>query len=169
VTAKDNLLVDSQLPFAEPFKYRWTDFGINTGVVEMHAGVNKVRIGDATACINLPKLGSGVRGILFGDPCTAKSQDPLHPCMDPTLARTWDVETKLTELLNKAALGPNPINFWAILGDNFYDSEAKDGATESFFQRLSPEVKSTFLMTVIGNHDYELMLNTKTECNDQFG
>jgi len=43
------------------------------------------------------------------------------------------------------------MNFFAILGDNFYDQTGE--ITKTLFARLSPDVKRRFLMVVNGNHD----------------
>eukprot|EP00927_Polykrikos_kofoidii_P024968 TRINITY_DN22545_c0_g1_i1.p1 TRINITY_DN22545_c0_g1~~TRINITY_DN22545_c0_g1_i1.p1 ORF type:complete len:458 (+),score=52.59 TRINITY_DN22545_c0_g1_i1:68-1441(+) len=142
-------LKDARLTYKAPFRYRWTDFALSTGLVTgLHAGVNEVRIGNATACVKLPALGSGVRGVIFGDPCTGKG---AMKCREQA-SSTWDVEDRLSTLLNRAAAGPHSIDFWASVGDNFYDKQPI--ATKSFFDRLEPAVKSTFLMTVPGNGDF---------------
>ena len=75
--------------------------------------------------------------------------------------------TRLTDLLN--AMGSHDdLNFWQILGDNFYD-QAGD-ASSSWFAALSSGIKSKFFSTVPGNHDF--WVNASPEHyvpNDQLG
>jgi len=142
-------LSNTEFSYRSPFKYRWTNFSVSTGLVRgLEPGMNELRIGDEKVCVRVPGLGAGVRGVIFGDPCTGKG---AMKCRDQSL-HTWNVEGRLTELLNLATRGIEPIDFWASVGDNFYDKQPV--ATKSFYDKLGPEAKSTFMMTVPGNGDF---------------
>jgi hypothetical protein len=59
--------------------------------------------------------------------------------------------TRLPALLN-AFLSADDIDFWGILGDNFYDRSGD--ASGVFFSMLNQSVKQKPLVTIPGNHDY---------------
>lgn len=72
--------------------------------------------------------------------------------MGCTFANTFDTFNRTPAFLNALAAGPDPVDFWHILGDNFYD---KDGSlTTAWFGQLETATKATPFATALGNHDY---------------
>mmetsp|Transcript_30860 Transcript_30860/g.62259 ORF Transcript_30860/g.62259 Transcript_30860/m.62259 type:complete len:304 (+) Transcript_30860:518-1429(+) len=70
-------------------------------------------------------------------------------------------------MLNAAFADPS-MDFFAILGDNFYDQTGE--LTKTFFAQLSPDVKRRFLMAVNGNHDNWVCGNPRCgDRHDNFG
>jgi len=62
-----------------------------------------------------------------------------------------DILAHLPTLLN-AVVAKSNINFWTLLGDNFYDGT---GATsQQFWATLSQKTKSTLFLTAPGNYDF---------------
>ena len=77
----------------------------------------------------------------------------LSPQLDASLEihvlNTYQTFERMTNLVNIVV---PQIDYWQILGDNFYD---RDGhLTQAWFDQLSLEVKTTLFATVAGNHDY---------------
>jgi len=131
------------LTYSSPFTYRWTDFSIRTGLQNMEEGSNKLKLGGIDVTVDLPKEGSGVEGIFVADPCVSSK---WISCLVK-----FDVGSRLPALLN-AASETSKLDFFGILGDNFYDRYGH--LSSEFFARLSPRMQETFLYAVIGNHDY---------------
>jgi len=156
---------DSLFSYSARFRYRWEHLALSTGLVTLNPGLNAIHIGDSTACVRLPPLAAGIRGVIFGDPCTGKSAAVTCRTQADSI---WNVEDTLTTLLNLATKGEG-LDFWSSVGDNFYD---KDGAaTASFYNRLSSSAKSTFMSTVVGNGDFWPGSGTpdKVTCDMPFG
>merc|ERR1712012_501644 len=59
----------------------------------------------------------------------------------------------LVSIIN-TVVGSDEIDFWCIVGDNFYEQRYPVG--RKFFQALSLQVKSKPFLTVPGNHDFWL-------------
>lgn len=157
--------------YSEPFQHRWTDKHLSTVVFSMLPGdeaqdadayrpsqgssvraafseplTATVQVGDDTLQLRLPAQGAGVRGIIFADPCI--SSDFLY-CLYEV---DFDIHRKLSTFLNVAFAHPKrDVDFWQILGDNFYDMDGS--VSPRWFRSLNAEVKAAFFTTVPGNHD----------------
>jgi hypothetical protein len=86
---------------------------------------------------------------MFGDPCIYHT-DFEFPCMDK-------VGERLPQLVNAIAAGQRPgkvngIDFWTILGDNFYDRTGH--LSSKFMSDVTLKTKTVPLYTVPGNHDF---------------
>jgi len=115
-------------------------------LVDVNPGVvNTFKIGEVNISIKIPRENQGTKGIMIADPCF--SSEFVH-C---EYKDTFDTFNRLTSLLNAAAKHDD-LDFWGILGDNFYDKYGDH--TKSFFDQLSLEAKSKVFLSVIGNHDY---------------
>lgn len=108
-----------------------------------------------------PRYGARTRGVMFGDICISSK---YVPC---TFGQAYHVAERIAWLLNSLAEQNGAIDFWALLGDNFYD---QDGSlSRKFFRRLSVEATAVPLYSVPGNHDfwtYGLVCSSK---KNQFG
>mmetsp|Transcript_49155 Transcript_49155/g.105292 ORF Transcript_49155/g.105292 Transcript_49155/m.105292 type:complete len:485 (+) Transcript_49155:62-1516(+) len=136
--------------YSSQFKYRWTDNYLHTGLKEVTPGkVNTFTIGKQTVSVKIPEAGAGAAGVMIADPCF-KSTTYSSP-VGCSYGGKFQTDVRTPALLN-AFVGSEDIDFWSILGDNFYD---RTGAgSKEFFAKLSTEVKATPMVTVPGNHDY---------------
>eukprot|EP01006_Ploeotia_vitrea_P029246 TRINITY_DN61823_c0_g3_i1.p1 TRINITY_DN61823_c0_g3~~TRINITY_DN61823_c0_g3_i1.p1 ORF type:complete len:417 (+),score=50.63 TRINITY_DN61823_c0_g3_i1:30-1253(+) len=142
------------------FRWRWTNNSrsLHTALKPIVPGdLTIFNIGGQSVSIKVPKPGQGVKGVIFGDPC-AKFTGFLFPCVD-------DVEERLPTLLNLIAAD---LDWWSILGDNFYDLTGQ--ITTQFFSNLGQSIKQVPLITTPGNHDYWVLgFPELGEPWDQFG
>lgn len=84
-------------------------------------------------------------GIIIGDPCITSQW------VQCVYINKFQPFNRITELLN-AMFEHEDMDFWTILGDNFYD---QDGiASAGWMSALSDSTKSHIFQTVAGNHDY---------------
>ena len=145
----DAVTASSTWSYNEPFRYRWTDLRLATGLVTATPGaVTLVDVGDAVpVAIELPVAGAGALGVWIADPCYSSA---YVVC---ALGHKFRVLERTPKLLNAALEGPahRAAQYWAIWGDNFYD---RDGAlTTAFWARLSREAQQRLFMSVPGNHE----------------
>jgi hypothetical protein len=132
--------------YNEPFKYYWTEKTIHSTVRPFANGsaTTTYAMGDGfNITVRLPKIGGGVRGFLFGDPCFAGEWVGCRH------AEEFDIFNRLTSLLNAALV--KDADMWVLLGDNFYDPLGI--LAPHFMQALTVEAKSQPLVSVPGNHD----------------
>ena len=62
----------------------------------------------------------------------------------------WETFNRTTTMLNALA-SAGDIDFFGVLGDNFYDQDGR--LTKAVWDRLNLDFKSKFLLTMPGNHD----------------
>jgi hypothetical protein len=130
--------------YSEPFKYRWTQYHLNTGVATVKPGEKTTfTIAGEDYDVYIPPQGGGTRGVIIADPCISSE---FIVCM---YAKKFDTYNHLTSLLN-AINSHDDVHFWNILGDNFYDQTGY--ITSSFFDALSKESKTKVMGSVPGNH-----------------
>ena len=131
----------SVFTYQQPFKYRWKQFYLSTGnqtsthsinsttyfislpsgTVSLKEGVNEILIDGKSISVNLPAVGAPVRGLLVADPCVSGSCE---------IGNMFQLNVSLPKLFD-AILTKSDVDYYGILGDNFYD---KDGdKTYSFF------------------------------------
>mmetsp|Transcript_25450 Transcript_25450/g.80977 ORF Transcript_25450/g.80977 Transcript_25450/m.80977 type:complete len:501 (-) Transcript_25450:201-1703(-) len=95
--------------------------------------------------LTIPEEDHGVAGIVWADPCMTSQ---WVPC-------TWhggvDLVSGTYDLVNTIAEHDQRLDFWQILGDNFYDQDGR--ITKPVFDQLSPHLKRRFLQVAVGNHD----------------
>ena len=133
-----------------PFQYRWTDRTLYTTLVTVTPGTPlNINVGGAfNVTVNYPKRTDYTKGILVADPCYSSR---YMICLFGSILQ---IEKRLGTLLS--ALGDNnQMDYFGVLGDNFYD---RDGTlAPPFFNSLSDAAKSKFLITAPGNHDFWIM------------
>ena len=146
---------DDFFKYAAPFQHRWTNFTLRSAVIDsVPSGASQVVTPLGNFTLRMPEQGSGIRGLIMGDPCFINGS--FHPCT---------CGTRIARLLN--AVAPSS-DFRALLGDNLYD---RDGSkTALMYSMLTPRAKETLQLAVPGNHDFweageELLLKDY----DQFG
>lgn len=141
-----NAAIESSLfTYTKQFQYRWTDFYLNTGIVTVTPGeVTSFDIAGESVDILIPVENTGIRGAVFGDPCFTNE---FVWC---TYGEKFNTLNRSTELLN-AMNAHDDVNFWMILGDNFYDQSGEP--TAQWFSMLSKESKQKIYASVVGNHD----------------
>lgn len=145
-----------------PFKYRWTHSTFHTRIMNT---TDAETLPAAVRPAPLPKQGAGVTGLLFGDPCT---QSGWIKCAHADEFSTRNTTPALVNLF----MDRLDLQFYALLGDNFYDQTGEFSA--AFWNALTARSKSKVLMTVPGNHDFwvqgapisRLLWRRR---NDQFG
>ena len=137
--------VDTFFEYNAPFNYRWTNKYLHSALkpVRPDGSPTTFEINGTTVEISIPAKGSATIGLMIADPCFAGA---AATCFYADAFQTFD---RLTTLVN--TLVPK-LDYWQILGDNFYD---RDGhLTQAWYDQLTLEVKSTLFATVAGNHDY---------------
>lgn len=154
----------SVFTYSRPFKYRWQQFHLHSGLVKISFKANiqtvQLKKGEVVT-LRIPKTGSGVRGVVMSDPCYSSR---FVTCKYGDVFLT---EQRTPKMLH-ALLARDDMSFLGILGDNYYD---KDGnLTWHFNKGLSSVVESKVLLTVPGNHDYWIRgYPSAEEWDDQFG
>ena len=144
------------------FRYKWTHNQLCSSIVNVTTpgATMNYTVAGTTTQISLPAQGAGVAGVLIADPCVGHS---IVPC---TYGKSFKTTTRTPALLN-AFVGRDS-DYWAILGDNFYD---RDGdVTATVYNELSLETLSRVHISVPGNHDYWVLSNPLVASKfDQFG
>lgn len=135
---------DFNFTYQQQFRYRWTENFLHSALIDLAPGANTITIGGQQVVVDLPQEDSGIRGIIWSDPCFSSKW------IWCAYARRFQTFNRSISMLN-AAFQEASMNFFAILGDNFYDRTGE--LTKTFFARLSPDVKRRFMLVVNGNHD----------------
>jgi hypothetical protein len=126
--------------YDQGFRYRWRTHRLRTMLQKgLPSGATDVDIDGSRVTIRLPAEGDGVRGILFGDPCT---EPGFVGCIHVNMSQ------RLPRLVNSLA----DVDFRAIIGDAFYDLDGS--VTSRFYSRLTPRAKEVVQLAVPGNHDF---------------
>ena len=160
----DGPLSSDVFEYSAPFKYRWTDKFLNTGVMMVKSGTStSVTINGTTYDFFVPAEGEGVIGVFIADPCF--NNQYLSWC---TFGDVLNTAERTPAILN-AIHEHNDTHYWGILGDNFYDQNGVP--TSHFFSKLSKQSKTKLFISVPGNHDYWLCGSPKCfdHENDQMG
>jgi len=147
--------------YTRQFEHRWTSKTLSTKLVSAGLKGTTVQIGKEHVRLSVPPPGSSVAGLILSDPCFT-SKGGFH-CPDGQL---FQILGRLVELLN-TLLSSDEFHFWAVLGDNFYDTLGD--ASSDFFGQLSLAARSKPLMTVVGNHDLWLSGAPPGTPHDQLG
>lgn len=88
---------------------------LSSAIVELTPGkTNHILVGHHPLRISLPSQGSGVRGIVLADPCFSSRWITCD------FGERWDAFNRTVLLLNALAQ-KGDVDFFALLGDNFYD------------------------------------------------
>jgi hypothetical protein len=114
--------------YSNPFKFRWKQFYLNTGEIDVTTGKNSFEIAGEIIDVYIPQENEAVRGVLIADPCFTSE---WIVCM---YQNKFEIFNHTIELLN-AINSHDDTHFRMILGDNFYDQQGY--ATSSWFQSLS--------------------------------
>lgn len=130
--------------------HRWKNKFLHSALKNVSAST-----GQATFTINgtdvniaVPPRHTGSRGLIIADPCF---HGAAAGC---SYGEKFQTFSRMTALLNLAAAETtrDRIDYWMILGDNFYD---RDGhLAQAWFDQLTLDTKSRVFGTVAGNHDY---------------
>ena len=167
---------DINFTYSSKFQYRWTkwpdsernrnqpnvperwlhskliDIPLNPDSSTGKCTLNLTVAGHAIS-IELPPIGTGSKGIIISDPCF-KPPKGIQSWIDCKWSKPWKTFNRLTRLLESTVGATNKafeVDYFSILGDNFYD---QNGAiSDVFFHNLSLNVKRKPLSMVIGNHD----------------
>jgi hypothetical protein len=143
--------------YSAQFKHRWTQYYLHSAVKSVTPGrVNKFIVGNRTVSISIPAVAQGVVGVIIADPCFGDTS--ITSLVGCTFAKKFKTAERSPALLN-AFVSSSAVDFWGILGDNFYD---RTGAGSSiFYSKLNQSVKEKPLITVPGNHDYWILGDPK--------
>lgn len=144
--------VDGFFKYSERFKHKWTQFYLHSTL----ATVDERRLFDipfetsgARAQVHLPAQGAGVAGLFIADPCiNSPTGRNYQRC---PYGDKFETATRIPRLINAFA-GNVDTDYWAILGDNFYDRSGD--ITAHIFERMSAKVQSKLFLSCPGNHDY---------------
>lgn len=151
----------SNFSFSAPFVHSWTDLVLHTTVKEIGpSNIATFSVGGQQVTVRLPAQGAMARGFFIADPCIS-SRDLYCP-----YAEKFQTLTRLVNIVN-TVVASNEIDFWGIVGDNFYEAKGPIGA--QFFQALSPQAKSKLFLAVPGNHDFWLAGGPPGTATDQLG
>jgi len=155
----------TEFDYSAPFQFRWTGNTLSTKMVEVPEGRSQITIGSRVVQLSLPKESAGVAGVLIADPCIRSgSFTSLVACRN---AKRFGTAERTPALLNMF-VGDDDMDFWGILGDNFYDRNGE--TTSDIFDKLTVETKSKIMLTVPGNHDYWVLGSPYVSSkSDQFG
>jgi len=147
--------------YEAPFAHRWTGLHLHSVVKEVPSnGTAVFEIGGQRVELRLPAEGHRSRGLFFADPCVV-SRDFTCPLAERF--RTFD---KLVDVVN-TVVGSNEIDYWGIVGDNFYESSSPIG--QIFFSQISLHAKAKPFLSVPGNHDFWISGQPPGKPWDQFG
>ena len=134
-------------PGSFQFRQRWTDHSFKTKIIS--------KLPD-----DFPKPGETVRGAMFGDVCISSK---FVTC---AFGIHYSVRDKISWFLTQLAT-EGRLNFWALIGDNFYD---EDGTiSDEFFSHLPPSVTRVPLYSLPGNHDFWTLGGIANSPQDQLG
>jgi hypothetical protein len=131
--------------YKEPFQYRWTNKYLHSSLKTVHTDGSPTvfNINGTEVTVQYPKENAGVRGVIIADPCFHGAEDGC------SYGEKYNTFERMTALMNAVAVD---IDYWMILGDNFYDRFG--GLSTAWFDQLTLETKSKVFATVAGNHDY---------------
>jgi hypothetical protein len=97
--------------------------------------------------VKTPAKGSRARGLLFADPCV-RTVAPGPNCAN---GASFEIKQRFSKAIN-ALVASDELDFWGIIGDNFYDATGE--VLVEFNAELSLEAKAKPFITVPGNHDF---------------
>lgn len=143
-----------------PFAQTWSHLHLHSAIKDIPTGAATFDIAGTQLDVKLPRQGSHARGFFIADPCFS-SRDMFCP-----YAQGFKVLDRLADVINKV-VGSDDVDFWGILGDNFYESKSPIG--DAFFARLNMTVKSKPFISVPGNHDFWIVGGPPGSGYDQFG
>ena len=101
-------------------------------------------IGGTAVSLRLPAFGAGARGVVISDPCFSGRW------VGCAFGTTWATYNRTISMLNALA-AKGDVDYFAFLGDSFYDQDGR--LTTALWRHLSLSFKSTLLLTMPGNHD----------------
>lgn len=163
ISVISNATIESEIfTYSSPFQYRWTDKVLNTGIISITPGeTTSIDIAGEKFDIYVPSPTEGVRGVIIADPCF---QSEWIVCF---YQKRFNMFNHSTELIN-AIHAHDDVQYWSILGDNFYDQAGE--ATSTFFSALSKQAKLKIFGSTPGNHDFWVNASPKLYVKkDQLG
>ena len=136
--------------YRQPFQHRWKNKFLHSTLknVSRDTGEATFTINGTKVSVSVPRRGDGSRGLIIADPCF---HGAAAGC---SYGEKFQTFSRMTALLNLAAAEStlDHVDYWMILGDNFYD---RDGhLAQAWFDQLTLQTKSRIFSTVAGNHDY---------------
>lgn len=147
--------------YSGPFQKRWASKSLHTKVLQVGPEGLNMQVENEHIRLRLPAEGAGVTGLLVADPCYTGLGGLSCPNGD-----RFKILDRLASIINQL-VGSHEFDFFAILGDNFYDQRGE--VTSSFFERLSPLAQAKPLLIVPGNHDFWITGGPPGMVNDDFG
>lgn len=147
--------VDDFFDYNKQFQLAWTKYTLHSTVKEVQKTDTQsfeqtFKIGGSDVKIKLPAQGGRARGLFIADVCFNRLGGGNCNAVD----FKWDIEGRFTEAV-KALVGSDEIDFWGILGDNFYENMQSNGqVSKKFFESLPLSVKAKPFIAVPGNHDF---------------
>uniref|UniRef100_A0A7S1MSJ1 Calcineurin-like phosphoesterase domain-containing protein n=1 Tax=Neobodo designis TaxID=312471 RepID=A0A7S1MSJ1_NEODS len=145
--ATHNAEFEAAFPYNADFEYRWKKLRAHTGLYNVSAGQPTPFAfpGSTPFNVTIPRLGDGVRGVMTADICFASG---IATC---ETGEHDEIFSHLPVLLN-SIMGHPVMNFWSVIGDNFYDADGS--LTRLFWSTLSTTVKSKIFLAAPGNYDF---------------
>lgn len=136
--------------YSDRFVYKWAQFHLHSSLVSVPGGSSATfDLGESNVTIKLPKQGEGTVGLLIADPCVNSPTGRVFvACPHGEKHQTSE---RLPEIIN-TFVSEAEVDYWGILGDNFYDQSGE--ITADVFGRITLEAKSKLFLTLPGNHDY---------------
>lgn len=135
---------DFNFSYRQWFRYRWKEHFLQSTLLDLQPGANELTIGGQKVMVDLPSEDAGVRGVVWSDPCFSSK---WIKCAYSERFQTFNHSH---QMLNAVFKDPS-MNFFMILGDNFYDQTGE--LTKTLWSQFSSDVKRRFLLVVNGNHD----------------
>jgi hypothetical protein len=157
---------DFKFDYSKKFQYRWTKWSdanrhknqpyiperwLHSTLIDVD-GEKNITIDGTKITIKVPKFKSQARGVIFSDPCFAPPKG-VQSWITCTFSKQWNTFNNTLNILQYSLSGihGNNLDYWMMLGDNFYD---QNGAiTDVFYSKLPLSVKSLPMAMIIGNHD----------------
>lgn len=149
----------SGFDYNKQFEWKWQQLALSSSLLQVPASQLASGAplavpftwmhGSANATLSLPKQGEGTVGLMIADPCVGigLGATPGY-CAAASRFHTAD---RIPEMTN-AMLADGSIQYWATLGDNWYDP--KGDISQTVYSRYSQKVLEAINVVIPGNHDY---------------
>ena len=141
---KDELFSSEEM-YSSDFKYRWTENHLTSSLVDLSSPLTLTLSDNGMVkeevTISVPKVGEGVKGLIYADPCFSSE---WITCLYKDDYQTFSRTPQLTN----SFMSSDEMDFWSVLGDNWYD---QDGSlSDEIFGQFSLQTKSKLFLTTPG-------------------
>jgi len=130
-------------------KNKMSEMTLRSSIMTVNPGATcKLEVGgiDWGITVKTPAKGGRVRGLLWADPCI-RTVNPGPPCAN---GARFQIKERFSKAVN-ALVASDELDFWGIIGDNWYDATGE--LLNEFSAMLTLEAKAKPFITVPGNHD----------------